>query len=73
MMLLTFSRGSRHRNTNVASGNSRSRNGMRNAFFGVFSSQRRRAADCGVTLWPAASTIRAQTLPAMRRSISGVT
>ena len=41
MMLLTFSRGSRQRNTNRASGKRRSRNGIRNEFFGVFSTQRR--------------------------------
>ena len=43
MMLLTFSRGSRQRNTNRASGNSCRKNGTRSAFFGVFSSQRRPA------------------------------
>ena len=69
-MLAMFSRGSRHRNRNCASGNNRSRNGSRSAFFGVFSRNRIPAAER--TGWPRASTSCASIAAWIRAAMSSV-
>ena len=70
MMLLRFSRGSRHNKTNSASGYSRSKNGIRKAFFGVFSSQRKGTP--GATGRWFASTMRVASIRSISRATDSV-